>query len=137
MPEIRARPASENAVFSASTAFNISPANAVCELEALATCSVAELTVSPKSPNLLFSVCGIWPEKSEMKKVCPIDDQNAMAIPNIRNRHSLPTKSQLLIGIGITDAESGRADGGGSARDFRETDFGFDAIPQFSTQNSI
>ena len=72
-----------------------------------------------------------------MKKVCPSDDQNAMAIPNIRNRHSVPRKSQLLTGIGRADAEGGRADGGNFTRDFEENDFGFEAIPQFSTQNRI
>ena len=72
-----------------------------------------------------------------MKKVCPSDDQNAMAIPNIRNRHSLSTKPQLLIGISKADAEGGRAEGVDFARDFGENDFGFDAIPQFSTQNRI
>ena len=81
----------------------------------------------------MFSVCRIWPEKSEMKKVCPSDDQNAMAIPNIRNRHSVTRKSQLVIGIGIDDVEGGRGDGGDFVRDFGENDFGFDAIPQFST----
>ena len=85
----------------------------------------------------MFSVCRIWLEKSEMKKVCPSDDQNAMAIPNIRNRHSVPRKSQLLILIGIADAEGGRADCANFARDFQENDFGFDAIPQFFTQNRI
>ena len=85
----------------------------------------------------MFSVCRIWPEKSEIKKVCPSDDQNAMAIPNIRNRHSLPRKSQLLVGIGIADAAGGRAVEDDFARDFGENDFGFDAIPQFSTQNRI
>ena len=85
----------------------------------------------------MCSVCRIWPEKSEMKKVCPSDDQNAMAIPNIRNRHSVPRKSQLLTGIGRADAKFGRANGGDFARDFQGNDFGFDAIPQFSTQNRI
>ena len=85
----------------------------------------------------MFSVCRIWPEKSEMKKVCPSDDQNAMAIPNIRNRHSVPRKSELLTGIGRVDAEGGRADGGNFALDFEENDFGFEAIPQFSTKNSV
>ena len=75
----------------------------------------------------------MWPEKSEMKKVCPSDDQNAMAIPNIRNRHSFPRKSQLPIGVGLADAKVGRADGGDFVRDFEENNFGFDAIPQFST----
>ena len=72
-----------------------------------------------------------------MKKVCPSDDQNAMAIPNIRNRHSVPIKSQLLICIGKADAEGDRADGGDFARDFEENDFAFEAIPQFSTPNRI
>ena len=72
-----------------------------------------------------------------MKKVCPSDDQNAMAIPNIRNRHSVPIKSQLLTYIGIADAEGGCADGGDFARDFKENNFGFDAIPQFSTESRI
>ena len=72
-----------------------------------------------------------------MKKVCPSDDQNAMAIPNIKNRHSVPRKSQLLIGIGVADREEGCADGGDFDLDFGENDFGFDAIPQFSTQNKI
>ena len=72
-----------------------------------------------------------------MKKVCPSDDQNAMAIPNNKNRHSVPKKSQLLIGIGPADAEGGRADGGDFVFDFEENDFNFDAIPQFSTQNRI
>ena len=85
----------------------------------------------------MLSVCRIWPEKSEMKKVCPSDDQNAMAIPNIRNRHSVPRKSQLPTGIGRADAEGGRTDGGNFARDFEENDFGFEAIPQFSMQNRI
>ena len=85
----------------------------------------------------MFNVCRIWPEKSEMKKVCPSDDQNAIAIPNIRNRHSVPRKSQLLIGVGIANMEGGPADRGDFARDFEENDFGFDAIPQFSTQNRI
>ena len=85
----------------------------------------------------MLNVCRIWPEKSEIKKVCPSDDQNAMAIPNIRNRHSVPRKSQLLIGIGIADAEGGPVDRSDFARDFEENDFGFGAIPQFSTQNRI
>ena len=85
----------------------------------------------------MFNVCRIWPEKSEMKKVCPSDDQNAIAIPNIRNRHSVPRKSQLLIGVGIADMESGPADRGDFALDFEENDFGFDAMLQFSTQNRI
>ena len=85
----------------------------------------------------MLSVCRIWPEKSEMKKVCPSDDQNAMAIPNIRKRHSVPRKSQLLTGIGRADAEGGRADGGNFARDSEENDFGFEAMPQFSTQKRI
>ena len=85
----------------------------------------------------MLSACRIWPEKSEMKKVCPSDDQNAMAIPNIRNRHSVPRKSQLLTGIGRADGEGGRANGGNFAREFDENDFGFEAIPQFSRQNRI
>ena len=85
----------------------------------------------------MFSVCRIWPEKSEIKKVCPSNDQKAMVIPNIRNRHSVPRKSQLLTGICIDDAEGGRADGDNFVCDFGEKDFGFDVIPQFSTQNSI
>ena len=85
----------------------------------------------------MLSACLIWPEKSEMKKVCPSDDQNAIAIPNIRNRHSVPRKSQLLTGIGRADAEGGRAGGGNFARDFEENDSGFEAITQFSTQNRI
>ena len=72
-----------------------------------------------------------------MKKVCPSDDQNAMAIPNIRKRHSVPRKSQLLTGVGRADAEGGRADGGNFARDFEKKDFGSEAIPQFSTQKRI
>ena len=60
-----------------------------------------------------------------------------MAIPNIRNRHSVPRKSQLLTGIGGAVVEGGRADGGNFARDFEENDFGFGAIPQFSTPNRI
>ena len=85
----------------------------------------------------MFNVCRIWPEKSEMKKVCPSDDQNAMAIPNIRNRHSVLIKSLLLIGIGIADARGDRADGSDFARNFGKNDFVFDAITQFSTQNRI
>ena len=85
----------------------------------------------------MLNVCRIWPEKSEMKKVCPSDDQNAMAIPNTRNRHSIPRKSQLLIGLRVADMEGGPSDRGDFARDFEENDFGFDAIPQFSTQNRI
>ena len=72
-----------------------------------------------------------------MKKVCPSDDQNAMAIPNIRNRHSVPRKSQLLTGIGRANAEGRCADGGDFTRDFEENVFAFEAIPQFSTQNRI
>ena len=85
----------------------------------------------------MLNVCRIWPEKSEMKKVCPSDDQNAMTIPNIRNRHSVPRKSQLLIGSGRGDLEDGRTDAGGLARDFEEFFFGFDVIPQFSMQERI
>ena len=85
----------------------------------------------------MFSVCRIWLEKSEMKKVCPSNDQNAMAIPNIRNRHSVPSKSQLLTGFGRADAEGGRADADDFVCDFEENDFGFDAILQFSMQNRI
>ena len=72
-----------------------------------------------------------------MKKVCPSDDQNAMAIPNIRNRHSVLRKFQLLIGIGIDGAKGSRTDGGDFARNWRKNDFGFDTITQFSTQNRI
>ena len=72
-----------------------------------------------------------------MKKVCPSDDQNAMAIPNIKNRHSDPRKSWLLTRIGIDEAEGGRAVAGDFTRDFAENVFVFDAIPQFSTQNRI
>ena len=72
-----------------------------------------------------------------MKKVCPSDDQNAIAIPNIRKRHSVPRKSKLLIGIGIADAEGARADGDDFVSGFGGNNFGFDAIPQFSTQNGI
>ena len=72
-----------------------------------------------------------------MKKVCPSDDQNAIAIPNIRKRHSVSTKSQLLICVGIADVEDGRPNGGDFARDLVENNFGFDAMPQFSTENRI
>ena len=72
-----------------------------------------------------------------MKKVCPSDDQNAIAIPNIRNRHSVAIKSQLLTYTGKVDAKVGRADGGDFACDFEENDFGFDAISQFSTESRI
>ena len=72
-----------------------------------------------------------------MKKVWPSDDQNAMAIPNVRNRHSALIKSQLLIGIGKADAEGDRANGDDFACDFEEIAFDFDTIPQFSTQNMI
>ena len=85
----------------------------------------------------MSSVCRIWPEKSEMKKVCPSDDQNAMAIPNIRNRHSVPRKSQLLTGMGGADSEAPCAGGSKFACDFEENDFGFEAIRQFSTQKRI
>ena len=72
-----------------------------------------------------------------MKKVCPSADQNAMAIPNIRNRHSVRRKSQLLTGVVKADEDGSRADGDDFARDFEENDFGFNSIPQFSTQKTI
>ena len=72
-----------------------------------------------------------------MKKVCPSDDQNAMAIPNIRNRHSILIKSKLLNGTGRADSEGGNADGGVFACGFEENNFGFSGIPQFSTHNRI
>jgi hypothetical protein len=56
-----------------------------------------------------------------------------MAIPNIRNRHSVAIKSQLLTGVGKAGAEDDLLDAKDFARDTEDDESGFDDMPQFNT----
>ena len=49
----------------------------------------------PKSPWLRLSAARISSENSEIKKVWPSDDQNAMIMPNSKKRHS--TRINLVV----------------------------------------
>ena len=70
-----------------------------------------------------------------MKKVWPSEDQNAIAIPNKRNRHSVSMNVQLLTGKGKFGGEGVLADTVDFLCDIEDDLFELNDMPQFSTQN--
>ena len=70
-----------------------------------------------------------------MKKVWPSEDQNAIAIPNKRNRHSTLMNFQLLTGKGKLGGDDDSADTVDSLCDIGDDVLGLNDMPQFSTQS--
>ena len=70
-----------------------------------------------------------------MKKVWPSEDQNAIAIPNKRNRHSVLMNFQLLTGKGKLGGEDISADKEDFLCDIEDDVRRLNDMPQFSTQS--
>ena len=70
-----------------------------------------------------------------MKKVCPSEDQNAIATPNNRNRHSTSMNFQLLTGKGKLGGDDDSADTLDFLCDIEDDVLGLNDMPQFSTQS--
>ena len=72
-----------------------------------------------------------------MKKVWPSEDQNAIAIPNKRNRHSASMNFQLLTDKGKLGGDDDSADTVDFLCDIEDGVLGLNDMLQFSTQSQI